>query len=74
MTPRLLRFRDLKERGIVNNRVTLDSWIDKQGFPRGRMTGPNTRTWEEQEVAAWLAARPTDKKPAPRRAVETEAA
>jgi hypothetical protein len=61
-----LRFRDLKARGIVNNRVTLKSWIRKHGFPPGQLTGPNTRTWDEDtEINPWLDSRPTAPKPAP---------
>lgn len=56
----LLRFRDLKSRKIVSNHVTLKRWIDKEGFPPGRMLGPNTRVWYEVEVEAWLASRPTE--------------
>jgi hypothetical protein len=59
-----LRFRDLKAGGIVNNRVTLKNWILKQGFPPGQLTGPNTRTWDEDtEINPWLASRPTASKP-----------
>ena len=62
-----LRFFDLKARGIVNNRVTLSNWQKKHGFPKGQMTGPNTRTWDEEtEIAPWLASRPTAPKPVPR--------
>ena len=61
-----LRFRDLKERGIVNNYVTLRNWQNKLGFPRGQLTGPNTRTWDEdEEINPWLATRPTEPKAAP---------
>ncbi len=28
-----LRYRDLKARGIVNNRPTLSNWIRNEGFP-----------------------------------------
>jgi predicted DNA-binding transcriptional regulator AlpA len=55
---RLLRYRDLKARGIVHNRMTLRRRIRKDGFPAGRMTGPNERTWTEQEVDAWIGSRP----------------
>jgi predicted DNA-binding transcriptional regulator AlpA len=59
-----LRFRDLKARGIVKNRPTLKNWIEKHGFPRGQLTGPNTRTWDEDtEINPWLASRPTGPKP-----------
>jgi hypothetical protein len=62
-----LRYFDLKERGIVKNRVTLGNWIKKQKFPKGQLTGPNTRTWDEEtEVNPWLASRPTAPKPTPK--------
>jgi predicted DNA-binding transcriptional regulator AlpA len=70
-----LRFRDLKARGVVDNWMTLNNWIDREGFPCGRLVGPNTRLWDESEVAAWLDARPTARKPVPgRRAAERETA
>jgi Prophage CP4-57 regulatory protein (AlpA) len=58
MTPTLLRFTDLKARGIVNNWVTLGRWIKDEGFPPGRKIGPNTRAWTDEEVATWLESRP----------------
>ena len=55
-----LRFADLKRMKIVNNHVTLKRWIEREGFPRGCMLGPNTRAWRESEVEAWLVlAQPT---------------
>ena len=57
---KLLRFRDLKAREIVNNHVTLKRWIDEQGFPPGKMLGPNTRVWAEDEIVAWVKSRPTE--------------
>jgi predicted DNA-binding transcriptional regulator AlpA len=74
MLARQLRYRDLKERGLFNNRVTLGLWIKEQGFPPGRLVGPNTRLWDEAEIAAWLASRPTEPKAAPEpiRARKTE--
>jgi predicted DNA-binding transcriptional regulator AlpA len=57
MSERLLRFADLKERGIVNNWPTLRRWIQYQGFPPGIVLGPNTRAWTESEIDAWLANR-----------------
>ena len=65
MIPTQLRFSDLKQRNIVTNWVTLRNWINHEGFPSGRMAGPNTRIWDEPEVAAWLNSRPTKAKPAP---------
>ena len=56
----LLRFRDLKDRRIVSNHVTLGRWIEREGFPPGCMLGPNTRVWREAGCQAWLNSRPTD--------------
>lgn len=64
-----LRFDDLREWGIVNNRVTLGNWIRDQGFPPGLLAGPNTRLWVESEVEEWLSNRPT----APKTAIERAA-
>ena len=67
MIPRQLRFQDLKELGIVESRPQLKNIVEKRGFPRGKLIGPNTRTYDEPAIAAWLNSRPTDPKPAPRR-------
>jgi predicted DNA-binding transcriptional regulator AlpA len=56
----LLRYRDLVARGIVRNRMTLKRRIEKDNFPVGRMTGPNERTWTEEEVDAWIGSRPIE--------------
>jgi hypothetical protein len=58
MTPTMLRFRDLKARRIVENWVTLANWIEHEGFPPGRLLGPNTRAWTDDEIAQWIAERP----------------
>jgi predicted DNA-binding transcriptional regulator AlpA len=58
-----LRYADLERLGVVNNRTTLGNWIRDLGFPAGQLTGPNTRTWGEDEVQAWLDTRPTEPKP-----------
>jgi predicted DNA-binding transcriptional regulator AlpA len=60
-----LRYADLERLGIVNNRPTLQNWIRDRGFPIGQLTGPNSRTWSEEEVQVWLDSRPTAPKPAP---------
>jgi hypothetical protein len=39
--------------------------IKDDGFPPGRMIGPNSRAWTEAEVDAWIKSRPTAG-PAPR--------
>ena len=66
MLQRRLRYPDLVALGIINNRSTLGNWIRHRGFPPGQLTGPNLRTWGEDDVQAWLDARPTARKPAPR--------
>ncbi|HMF26434.1 MAG TPA: hypothetical protein VKG24_30540 [Pseudolabrys sp.] len=65
-----LRYADLVALGIVNNRTTLRNWIEGKGlepgqkpFPRGQLIGPNSRAWREDEVQAWLEARPAAPKP-----------
>lgn len=55
----LLRFRDLKARNIVRNFVTLGRWIEREGFPPGRLLGPNSRVWTEDEIEAWIKSRPS---------------
>ena len=57
-TPVLLRFHDLKSKGIVSNWPTLMRWIREEGFPRGKQIGPRARAWTAEEVAAWYAQRP----------------
>ncbi len=49
---KILRFKDLKERGIVSNRVTLSRRIKDHGFPPGFLLGPNSRAWTEDEIEA----------------------
>jgi hypothetical protein len=49
--------------GIVRNRMTLKRRIEKDGFPPGRLTGPNERTWNEAEIDAWYASRPSQGAP-----------
>jgi predicted DNA-binding transcriptional regulator AlpA len=56
---RLLRFKDLQAGGIINSWPMLKRRIAKDGFPPGRMVGPNTRCWIEAEVDEWIASRPT---------------
>jgi predicted DNA-binding transcriptional regulator AlpA len=55
----LIRFRHLKERGIVENWPQLKRLVEKCGFPSGRYLGPNSRVWFEDEIDAWLDSRPT---------------
>jgi predicted DNA-binding transcriptional regulator AlpA len=68
---RFLRFGELKADGIVNSWAQLKRLIALQGFPPGRMLGPNTRAWTEEEIAAWLTSRPVAG-PAPRGAAKAK--
>jgi len=56
---RLLRFKDLRERGIIANWPMLKRRIERDGFPVGKMIGPNQRAWIESEVDSWVKSRPT---------------
>jgi predicted DNA-binding transcriptional regulator AlpA len=59
MNDRLIRFKDLKERGIVPNHQTMSTWVKKNKFPPGRWLGNNSHVWTESEIQAWLETRPT---------------
>ena len=50
----LLRFADLKRRGIVRNWPTLKRWIEKEKFPPGIKLATNSRAWPEDEIEKWL--------------------
>ena len=63
MSMKLLRFTDLKELGIVNNRMTLARWQKSQGFPAGIRLAQNSVAFREADVIAWLAARTGGKAP-----------
>jgi hypothetical protein len=53
-----LRFSDLKARGLVNSWPALANKIRTQGFPPGRMLGPNTRAWTRDEIEVFEESRP----------------
>jgi predicted DNA-binding transcriptional regulator AlpA len=56
---KLLRFADLRERGILRNWPAYKR-LQKLGFPAGRMLSANTRVWTENEIDEWLASRPVE--------------
>jgi predicted DNA-binding transcriptional regulator AlpA len=62
---KLLRFGDLKRIGLVGNRPTLKRRIESQGFPPGRLLGPNTRVWTEGEIELWFVSRPEHREDPP---------
>jgi hypothetical protein len=59
--PKLLRFRDLQDRGLAQSHAGLRHLQLHENFPLGRLLGPSTRVWTVDEINAWLASRPTDK-------------
>jgi len=56
---RLLRFKDLQARGIVNSWPMLKRRVERDGFPVGILVGPNQRAWIEEDVEKWVKSRPT---------------
>jgi hypothetical protein len=57
---RYLRYAELQALGIVDNRGSLQNWMDRGGFPRGiRIPGPvgKTLVWNATEVARLIAQR-----------------
>jgi predicted DNA-binding transcriptional regulator AlpA len=57
---RFLRYRELEELGLVDNRATLDLWIAKKAFPAGlKIPGPYGKTlvWHVPEVVRLIAQR-----------------
>jgi len=64
---RRLRYPDLVERGYFNNKTTLRNHINAGIFPPGKLTGPNQRSWDEDEdIKPWLDSRPVEAKPTPK--------
>ncbi len=61
MAVKYLRYRDLVDRQIVNNRTTLSRWIRDYDFPAGILLGPNSRAWSADQVEAWLEARASER-------------
>jgi len=64
---KLYRFADLQRMGLVPNWPTLKRWQNQQGFPLGRLCGPNFRVWTGAQLNEWFANRPTG--PAPLKGV-----
>jgi predicted DNA-binding transcriptional regulator AlpA len=55
---RWLRFRDLKNRGLVKSWPQIKRLIEEYGFPPGRMLSPNVRAWTDEEVEQYENSRP----------------
>jgi predicted DNA-binding transcriptional regulator AlpA len=65
---RLIKFKDLKARGIVQSWAQLGHLIESHDFPTGFYLGSNTRVWNESNVDDWLVNRPTDRRVAKKEA------
>ena len=57
--PRLLRFADLREAGIVTNWPQLKRLVDNGGFPPGFMLSPAIRVFPAGEVGVNGSGGPT---------------
>jgi predicted DNA-binding transcriptional regulator AlpA len=55
----LLRYRDLVDRKIVNNRMTLRRWMERGNdpFPAAIQLSENSIAWYASAVEAWLERR-----------------
>jgi hypothetical protein len=58
--PTLVRFEDLRQRGIVSSWAGLRHLQLHAEFPLGKLLGPSSRAWTTKEIADWLASRPTE--------------
>jgi predicted DNA-binding transcriptional regulator AlpA len=57
----LLRFPQLKERGICASWPQLIRLQKLEGFPRGFLISSNTRVWTETSVEDWISSRPVER-------------
>lgn len=56
-TKKLLRFADLKERGVVTSWPQLRRLVDNHNFPPGYLLSPGCRVWDPDVIEAWLDMR-----------------
>ena len=57
-----VRFKHLRDLGIVNSWPALRYQMKYNGFPEGRLLGANTRAWTTEEIQKWLDERPINVK------------
>jgi predicted DNA-binding transcriptional regulator AlpA len=72
-TKALIRFKDLKARGICDSYAQLGHLIERHDFPCGFYLGSNTRVWRESDVEDWLMNRPTTQRAARKEAQQLTA-
>ena len=53
----ILRFRDLRDVGVIRNRVTLDRWVKAGKFPQPVRLGENSIGWRLSDVRRWMDER-----------------
>jgi len=58
--PKFLRLKNLEELGIAKTHQAVRHMQIHCGFPLGRLLGPGTRVWTEDEINEWLASRPVE--------------
>ena len=58
--PKFLRLKNLEELGIAESHQAVRHMQMHYGFPLGRLLGPGTRVWTEDEINEWLASRPVE--------------
>ena len=70
-----LRFKNLKEMGLVTSWPRLKDLIDNHNFPAGRRQGDRERIWTSDEIADYTASLPAadEKAPALRGGAKTRA-
>ena len=52
--PKFLRLKNLEELGIAKTHQAVRHMQIHYGFPLGRLLGPGTRVWTEDEINEWL--------------------
>jgi hypothetical protein len=57
--PQLLRHADLVARGITTSWARTRHLQTHEGFPLGKLLGPNSRVWSVDEILAWWNSRPS---------------
>jgi predicted DNA-binding transcriptional regulator AlpA len=57
---KFLRLKNLEELGIAKSHQAVRHMQMHYGFPLGRLLGPGTRVWTEDEINEWLASRPVE--------------
>jgi predicted DNA-binding transcriptional regulator AlpA len=57
MKVQYLRYKDIKDMGLVNNRTTLSRWVKYNGFPKPNKLSKNCAVYPRDKVIAWVESR-----------------